>query len=135
MVTAEELQKFYAILRRFAKSGLGEEGEMAAPKAAEVGNKYVTESMVYFEGTDIPFIVPKNYEIDQMDLDRDVCASGIKKFIRPLFLSENPNAIGNTHVSGPPITDDMMFTSNYILVEEVFPGVRNKKQVDIKWLS
>jgi hypothetical protein len=64
---------------------------------------------------------PHDAMIDQMDFDRQICAAGLKSFIRPILIAEN---------LGPGKPD---LRGGYMKVTEITPGVRTRLETCCVW--
>lgn len=85
----------------------------------------------------VPAIEPladwQSAAFDHMDFDRQVCASGLKMFVRPTTISDQPDSerirSGLTkQVEGLP---NSAYKEKWIIVIELAPGVRNRLGVDL----
>jgi hypothetical protein len=63
---------------------------------------------------------PRDVLTDQMDFDREICAAGVKCFIRPILLNEN---------MGP----EKQGATGYMKVTELTPGVRARLETCCVW--
>jgi hypothetical protein len=77
------------------------------------------------EGERVPVVLPLEDLEDHTEFDRQICAAGLKRFLRPLAPSDQPDPAG---VYGP---EAPRFTGSHILVHELTEGVRGRAGIQL----
>src|SRR4051812_19498776 len=74
----------------------------------------------------VPIVVPRGDVADHMQFDRAVCAAGLKKFLRPVTPSDQPDPARALRGGETP---PPQFLGSHVLVEELSPGLRTRVPV------
>ncbi len=89
---------------------------------------------VFIDGESFPLIKPKaDYQAADyhfMDFDREVCAAGMKAFVRPWMPSDEMKP--EHQISWPPMPLFARQKSDFVLVREITPGMRTRMGVNAR---
>lgn len=98
-------------------------GRLPAERRADLKHFADTFGSVWLDGEIVPLTRPRAEHgvPHHMDFDRRVCAAGVKRFVRPLLPSDEE--------ARPPGVPG--FDSDWILVAECEPGVRERRGVSV----
>ena len=96
--------------------------------------KPTVQGYVVINGKRIPMVIPSG-EPHQMDLDREVCATWMKQFVRPRLPSDNLDPADILETINGPLPPEVftanVFKASHILVREVKPGHRIRQGINV----
>jgi hypothetical protein len=95
-----------------------------------MSERWDAASVVFYAGEPVPFLRPLDRFEDHIEFDRAVCESGIKRFIRAVMPSDQPNPERLIQLG---LDRDAVF-GPYIEVRRLSSSLRVRRSVEVAWL-